>query len=309
MSNFFIRELGLSRVFKLPITEERYACLKGAVGVQVEGLYLEQKYDFVVENYLEFEQAILKCGLDQMVRDQGEWGYFENKALFNRRVMNFLTAYRSYDDGCRSHLLKIFNRDKTRVRALQNEFSKQYDSRVGYWAIPALRNYVQHQGFAVHSMSYSGRWMLNDEGEDRNRYMIDLHVIQKELELGKFNSSVREKISRMNEKVDVKFLIRDFMDGFSQAHVSNRSAVDERLSESRAELNRVRDEFMLASGYDAVRPIVAYRDGEADSMCSLGTVAEDQRKYLVKKNRRLSNLALRYVTNQISSGDVVRSDG
>ncbi|MCB2551765.1 hypothetical protein KQ767_17050, partial [Listeria monocytogenes] len=60
MSEYFLKRSATSHPMKLPITPEQFDDLNCAVQIQIEALYIEQKYDVVVENYLEFEETILR---------------------------------------------------------------------------------------------------------------------------------------------------------------------------------------------------------------------------------------------------------
>lgn len=67
MSEFYLRRNALSHPQRVETTREQFEDIRCAVNIQVEALYIEQKYDFVMENYLEFEESILRCGLSDML--------------------------------------------------------------------------------------------------------------------------------------------------------------------------------------------------------------------------------------------------
>lgn len=287
---------------KLAITPEQFDDLNCAVQIQIEALYIEQKYDFVVENYLEFEETILRCGLKHMILDglDRQWINVDT-ALFNRRIMNFLTSYKTYEDTYRQHFNRIFNRDREVLRAAKKPFSEEYDSRVGYWLMPKIRNYVQHQGFPMHGSAYGSRWCKNFEGEDRNRYTVDLYIDPLELSEGKFNLEVRERLSKMSPKIDLKFVIRDFMEGFSAAHTRNRDLVASRLEWALDYVQSAVESFLRDTGYDSTLGLMAFSPA---GRISVATYANDQRLYLVKKNRKLTRLSDRYISSEIESDAV-----
>ncbi|WP_312514960.1 hypothetical protein [Massilia sp.] len=303
MSEYFLKRSALSWPFKLTITPEQFEELNCAVQLQLEALYIEQKYDFVVENYLEFEETILQCGLKYMILDnQDRLSINVETALFNRRIMNFLTAYKTYDDTYRQHINRMFNRDRDVLRAAKKPFSEEYDSRVGYWMVPKIRNFVQHQGFPMHGSAYGSRWCKNFEGKDRNRYTVDLHIDPIELSEGKFNLDIRDRLAKMIPKLDLKFLIRDFMEGFSTAHHKNRELVNGRLEWALEYVQSAIDSFLSVSAYESHLGLVAFApDGRR---VSVATYANDQRLYLVRKNRKLTRLSDRYISSEIESDEV-----
>ncbi|SFD84411.1 hypothetical protein [Massilia yuzhufengensis] len=302
MSEYYLRLNALSRPKKVEITAEQFEDIRCAVNIQVESLYIEQKYDFVMENYLEFEDSILRCGLVDMLiggRDRKEFN--ANTALFNRRIMNLLTAYKTYDDTHLQHFNRIFQRDREVLRKAKSSLSQEFDGRVGYWMIPKIRNYVQHQGFPIHGSAYGSRWVKDSHGIERNRYTVNLYISPDELSDGKFNLEIRERFARMRKKVDLKFLIRDFMEGFSAAHVRNREILTERLEWSSEFISSVIQDFLLATGY---RSSVALSAFSSDDRLSVAHFANEQRLYLVRKNTVLTRLTDRYISNELESKDV-----
>lgn len=299
MGDYFLRRNALSHPAKVEITAEQFEDISCASRIQLESLYIEQKYDFVVENYLEFEETILRCGLNHMIL-----GFVDRQslnadtALFNRRIMNLLTAYKTYDDTYLQHVNRIFNRDREMIRSVKKPFSEEYDGRVGYWMIPKIRNYVQHQGFPMHGSAYTAGWCKNSEGKDRNRYTIDLYIDPVELSEGKFNSEVRSRLLAMNTKIDLKFLIRDFMEGFSVAHDQGRQLLGDRIGWAVDFTDSATELFLKDSGYSTALALTAF---SPNGNVSVATYANEQRKYLVKKNGRLANLSKRFISNEVES--------
>lgn len=309
MTEFFLRRKVDSSTYRLPITLEQYADLDDAITTQWETLYLEQKFDFVLENYLEFEETILKCGLEHMILGRGLSRSFDmDTSLFNRRIMNFLTTYKTYVDSFPQHFNRIFFRDEEITSSAERSFSEEYDSRIGYWILPKLRNFVQHKGFPVHGSSYASEWVLGGENSDqhRNRYTIDLFVTPEELSKGDFNQEVLARFKTMNKKIDLKFLIRDFMEGFSAAHVRNRALLTDKLEWAGNYIKSAESEFLGASGDDSVVALAAISTQESYPPIYMHQIANDQHAYLVKKNGTLVNLSSRYISNEIFSDKVVK---
>lgn len=299
MIEYFLRRNALSHPNEMPITEDQMAELRCASRIQLEALYLEQKYDFVVENYLEFEETILSRGINHLILGRRDhMSFHSDTALFNRRIMNLLTAYKTYEETYVQHLNRIFNRDREVLRSAKSSFSREFDSRIGYWMIPKIRNYVQHQGFPMHGSTYGSSWISDRDGVERNRYTIDLYIYPNELRKGKFNLEVRDRLARMKDKLDLKFLIRDFMEGFSAAHVKNRLIVDGRVGWAVAYTQSAKEDFLLNTGYDSAVALTALGP---DDCFSVATIADDQRSHLVEKNRSLVRLSDRYISNEVES--------
>lgn len=302
MSEYFLQRSALGSPDRLNITEDQLATLKHASCIQLEALYIEQKYDFIVENYLEFEGTILSRGLNHLIiGHKDDMSFHNDTASFNRRIMNFLTAYKTYEDSYRQHINRIFSRDKEKLRFAKKSFSDEYDNRAGYWLIPKIRNYVQHQGFPVHASTYESAWVTDNDGIDRNRYTLDLYIAPAELSKGKFNLAVKERLNKMKDKIDLKFILRDFMEGFSAAHVKNRSMVDEKVTWAVLHTQNAISEFLLHTKYKTSFGL--YAIGPDDNF-SIAILANNQRLHLVEKNQSLVGLSNRYISNEIETSKI-----
>jgi hypothetical protein len=289
------------------LTKGEYEELDDALTSQWEALYLEQKYDFLVENYLEFEETILRNGLEYMILGRSDSRNFDTYTLlFNRRVMNFLTAYRTYDDGFQQHFNKIFSRDKAITEKAKSSFSAEFDSREGYWLVALLRNLVQHQGFPIHGSTYGSQWVAQRDDAEKhlNRYTIDLFIKREELLRGGFNEKQLAKLESIIDKVDLKFVIRDFMEGYSAAHVKNRALLVEKLTWAAQVVSDYEKKFMEASGDRSAVALLAVSTDSVDPQIYLHQIAIEQRAYLEKKNQALVKLASRYISNELFSDKV-----
>jgi len=296
MNEYFLRRNALSAPDKISITREHLETLKNASSIQLEALYIEQKYDFVVENYIEFEQTILNRGLNHLILGlKDEVSFHNDTSLFNRRIMNLLTVFKTYEDTYPQHIKKIFGGDKDKLRCTKESFSEEFDKRFGYWLIPKIRNYVQHQGFPVHASTYGSQWITNSDGIEKNRYTLDLYISPQELNKGDFNIEVKKRLNKINEKIDLKFILRDFMEGFSAAHVKNRLMLDEKINWAVRYTQEAIDEFLLQTGYNS--SVALFANGPDDQF-SVATLANDQRIHFVKKNSSLIRLSDRYISNE-----------
>lgn len=305
-NEYYIGKLVWGASDKLPITLEKFNQIKSAVQIQMEALYIEQKYDFIVQNYIEFEETLLRAGLQDMILSGQEIQWFHvNRALFDRRIMNLLTTVKSYDDSLEQHFNKIFDRNASKFAEAKAGFSLEYDARLGYRTICKLRNFIQHQGFPVHGSSYQFRW-LEDEGvrKGKSRNTVDPYLRPEELRKGDFNRGVLAELEAVGTSVDLKTLVRDFLEGFSIAHHKTREMLQEKLEGAEATIveavNSYRSEFgdskNLLPGLAAIS-----RDGEGDidDEIFIGQGSNTHRVHLVKKNGSLKNISVSYVSSEI----------
>lgn len=118
---------------------------------------IEEKFNLLLENYAEFERALLDLTLRRMIFADFDWSTFQDDFLtVNRHMANLLSSARSYTDQVDHELIELFGSDSDRVTAVRRSRASEYDSRVGYRAMEAIRNYLQHRSFPVHQMSFPG---------------------------------------------------------------------------------------------------------------------------------------------------------
>jgi len=289
----------------LPIPETEYNAIAEARIVILEAFYIEQKFDFIVENYIEFEEALIKSGIQNMILGGKDYkSFYINRALFNRRIMNMLTTTIAYYDSMKLHLKQIFSQDIEKVNRVMDRYSMQYDSRIGYRTMCKLRNFIQHQGLPVHGTMYRSKWIEKDGVRKAlMRNTVDPYVRLDELRSGNFNRTILAELEVIGEKIDLKTMMRDYIEGLSVAHGDVRKNISERITSSVAILEKAIQSFEQAFpqeesiiGLAAVKrkPGPSYEDD-----LSILREPNEHRLYLETKNPTLVNLRKRYVSTEI----------
>src|SRR5262249_11051867 len=83
----------------LPLEESEYKEIVDAKSHLIDALVAEEKFDLLVENYLELEKSLLNVTADQMVLRNQDYRWFQfQRNLINRRLVNMLSACRGYVD-------------------------------------------------------------------------------------------------------------------------------------------------------------------------------------------------------------------
>ena len=116
------------------------------------GMQMERSYWALVENYRDYEEELLKLALLKAVRSSFEWEAIQFESMgVDRRLMNLLSTARAYLDQLDSTFHRHFQEQQVALKAHR---SAQYDTRLGYRVLEALRNVVQHSGRGVHGLTY-----------------------------------------------------------------------------------------------------------------------------------------------------------
>lgn len=283
------------------ITETEYAEIRRCREFLLEALFIEEKFDLVVDNYLEFETDLLDSAAREMVRGVQTWTAFQGERnQMNRRVVNLLSSCRLYLDHTRHHLSNMGDIGQAVEASVQAKISSQYDGSLGYRVMEALRNYVQHRGYPLHGVTFNASWI-----DDRTKlmYAVTPYMMLAELEEdGKFKASVLEGLRSLGDKVDIKPMMREYVDGLGKIHNEVRVQLKSLIEQSDKVVRDAIDRYRKAEpAEDSVIGLAAVRrDGRtySDSI-QLFEELLDYRKGFERKNRNLNNLAKRHVTSEI----------
>jgi hypothetical protein len=215
----------------LDIGEHEYKELKTASEALAEVLFIEEKFDIVVENTFELEVEMLRS--TQKFLMFADFSYDNEQLILNRRFVNLLTACRLYFDHASHHLSTLFGTDSVESDDFEKTKSEQYDTYFGYRFMEALRNFVQHRGYPISEMWVSTGLAGRSEEHEKippneappGRCNIDPIVLAKELRKdGKFKRTVLKEVEAMKPPaVNLKSATREYIEGMWRIHEVIRS--------------------------------------------------------------------------------------
>jgi hypothetical protein len=290
--------LGASKFVSM--TEEEYFDIRRRREILLEALFIEEKFDLVVDNYLEFETDLLDSVAREMVRGVQSWTAFQaERNQMNRRIVNLLSACRLYLDHTRHHLGNIDSNNGEIAKTIEAKISAQYDGSLGYRTMEALRNYVQHRGYPLHGVTFDARWL---DDWKKARYAVTPYMKIAELaEDGKFKAAVLEELKARGDTADIKPIVREYVDGLGKIHTEVRTQIRSLVEESDTVIRGAIERYRKADPIeDSVIGLAAVRREERAFTDSIQLFEEllDYRKGFERKNRNLNNLAKRYVTSE-----------
>lgn len=287
-----------------PITENDYLRIKHARSGLFECLYMEEKFDLLVENYLEFETTLLESTVHDMILQDQDYQWFNlERGLFNRRLANLLSAGRTYIDHMKQHIDRIFPSGSIDTFDINAELSKQYDARFGYRCMEALRNYVQHFGFPVHKISFQHSRV---ERQKKNLFLFAITPYLRPNDLrvdDGFKKQILKEMEAMGNEIDLKFLVRDYMEGLSIVHSEVRKHIHQKCTEWESIFSEAIERYKSNNPEEdkvtGLSAVICTEDGLYKDDIALFLDFIDLRKYFEKKNNTLTNLTLRFATNEI----------
>lgn len=300
---YAITKLTLGSPGIIEISKEQYDGIKSAREALFEVLHLEEVYDIVIENYLEYETELVSSSARWMLfRDQSYSWFQKERSLVSRHIANLLSACRQYLDQCVHNINNIYGKDSAISIDLKKFKSTQYDAVLGYRAMEAIRNYSQHRGFPIHDATYNST--VVERYPNRKILFtltpyIDLEILEKD---GDFKRAVLDELIKRGKKVDVKPLIREYIEAIGTIHAYIREVMSKDIDKWDREIENVIESYK-GTFPDTPLAGLAIIEGTDDDHIkeSLYMFYEfmEHRKALVNKNRLTKGLASRFVTSEV----------
>jgi len=295
-----LRKMVLGNVPEIEISEAEYFELQKARNILSNALAIEEKYEIVITNYLDFEKEILNITANYMIRDHIDYSdFFKVRLNLNVKLVNLLTAVRLYVDQLNQDIAECFPDNPKMKDDVKELFTKEHDENCCYRFMEALRNYVQHRGIPVHWTQQSFRWTsLEDNG--LLEYSIELASQRDCLEEDcKMKRSV---LSEMGEKVDLKLATRSYIESISRVHDLARNMIADPTISSRKLIEDARRRYSKEYSESLVG-LSACKIENHEEIASIPLLLDwdNIRIDLQKRNRKLANLSKRYATGVIKT--------
>ena len=235
----------------LDISQEEYTEAVEAKRCLVEALEVEEKFDLLLTNYEEFEHELLVIALDAALRFDNDWSAsVGTRQTVSRRLVNTLTACRLYLDQVGHNLSSIYGSSSRAHEQMKSKCSAEYDGRLGYRVMEALRNYVQHRGMPVHGLSLTGTWI--DETPQVRKHLQQSVVpelsTERLAEDSRMKPSVLAELQSIGSEHDIKPLLRDYIAGLGSIHTSLRKTLESDLTRWDAIVETLIERYRAAGG-------------------------------------------------------------
>ncbi|MGV8942362.1 MAG: hypothetical protein ACOH1P_12650 [Lysobacter sp.] len=282
----YISIAALGRFEKLPITSTAYETLRNARDYLSDLLKFEQAYAVLLINYKSLERAGQEVVLHNMTSTEFSYeSVFDWELNINAKIINLLSSARLYLDTAPKLLSRALPDQEESQLFIKEFFSKEYDASFEYRFAEALRNYVQHYGMPIHTFSQNSKWLEDDRRV--LEFSVDFITTKSVLEAdGKFKKSVLDETP---DSVSLKHTFREYMSRLSVAHCNARNSRESLATSARSLLSAQIEEYRSISGTTALG-LCCFKGHER---FNLMLDWDDVRLGLVKRNKSLSNLAVR----------------
>ncbi len=297
-----IRQVLSSTAF-LPISHEAYTDLQMAMEGLYRSLCIEESFDVVIENYIELESALLDAAIRQMVtKNDTALSCRLEVNLFNRRLMNLLSACRSYTDHTGRHVQYLYGKHGQQTRAIKKDMEEAKASSFAYRAFEQLRNHVQHNGSSIHSVTWDMR-VPEKTNVHRLQFSVIPYLSPKPLLTDdRFDKKVLAEIQAHGDMLDLRSIFRGYIAKLGEFHEAVRTTLKPSFEQWDGAVEKAFRDFVGTFSEEGSPVLLAAVKGRSKDACSekvsIFTDFIEFRRALALKNTGLSRLPCRFVTNE-----------
>lgn len=217
--------------------------------------------------------------------------------IINQKVLNLLSSARLYIDQI-SHELSSLEKELPGLKEeVLTRFSKEYDDKLSYRSMEALRNYTQHRSFPVTNISFNSK-LIQETDPHTFCFQIEAKLKLSEIENDpKFKRSVYKELREKMDSINIIPMLRDYIECIGIIHEELRTTLNSHMG------------LWIKTIYEAIETgrangkihnlhIIRLKD---DKPVDKQAIFEDiiiRIKDLIKKNRSFKNMSKRYVSGK-----------
>lgn len=299
---YFLRQSFLGNIPSMSISESEYENILRAREILSAALSIEEKYDLVLGNFIDFEREILLLTMDQLTDHSFDYDRAYNiLSVLNRRIANFIYIGKNYTELISNMTSKCVSNKALVATKVSEMTRKLYDSNVEYRFAEALRGHIMHCADAVHKVSTPSKWSMED-GKKGDTLTFNLDVFSLNGKLRENSSFKKSILNELGEKIDLKKVARKYMGCISELQVEVRKLISESVNNSRNIIQQFTNQYANLNNGDAFG-LAAYSVTAIDAGAkplSISLEWDDIRIKLEEKNQSISNMEKRHITSAIS---------
>jgi len=241
----------------IDISETEFNDLTTARRTLRAAVAIEQNFWLLVENYLDYEKELLNLALQGSVRSRFDWqsGQWDNLEV-NRRLANLLSSARLYIDHLSHSFANVAGVDAR--DEISRQCAAEYDSRLGYRVLEALRNVMQHTSLGVHGLRYP-----HDRQDNELRIRVVPILDVSRLQETPFKRTVLDELSDV-EKHPLTPFVREYLEGLGALHEKARQLGRDPIQMARAVLTKAIEKVRETWVGDQPVQVGRLREGDTD---------------------------------------------
>lgn len=200
------------------IDAKRFDDVESAKNVCLFALGFEEKFQLVVDNYIEWETELLKQAQSSILWQTNRFESLQHSLLLARRLVNVLTGFRLYLDQTDHALSKVFGNPSEELQAIKEFKKKLYDKHFGYRFLEALRNHVQHCELPVEIVTFNQKLVDRDKTAQIQFSVIPQASLKALAENNDFKKSILIELEDGPENIDLRPPVREYVSCLASLH-------------------------------------------------------------------------------------------
>ena len=303
-TRYSIEPIGGRRRGTIRLTAEEFNDIAVARRSLAVATGIEESFHLLLENYADFERAVLDLALRHLIFSTAGWPEFQDDILsINRRLANLRSAARSYLDQIDHELAALFGSGSHTVRVVRKARANEYDTRFGYRTLEALRNFQQHRGLPVHHLAIS---MRRDPVGDQ---IFVAHGVTPSVSVtslrraGGVKAAVLAELDSRGPLVALIPMVREYVEGLAAVHSGMRGAVanDVKGWEETVQVAMARGRKRF--GRSGLGFVAVARVPAGPQEVQMFEEFMSRRRLLERRSRHVTMLAKHYVSGRAATGD------
>lgn len=192
----------------------------------LEVLYIEEKYNLILENYAEFELELFNNNLKEMLYNNLDWSSSVKKIFStNRRIINVLTVCRLYLDQVAHNISTIYGSNSEQEKVFKKLTHQEYDSNLAYEVMDCLRNYLQHRGLLKRLHYSSSTVKVNDNTFVKHTTSMFIDITELSHDGAFKKEKTLAKLEKQGKTFEFISFLRQYVESISKIHIKLREVL------------------------------------------------------------------------------------
>ncbi len=239
-TTYYLRRLDVFDDRIVPVAEPQLTAVRAANDTLLVALGIEEKLEFVVANYVEYESELLRLSLHEIVWSNHDWSIYRNaKHIVNRRLVNLLSTARLYLDQVVHDIGTIAGPTSSARESIKEAAAHEYDTHREYRAMEALRNYVQHRDVPVQALSFPALIDADTDPITRRQSASPLLDVRRLESDRQFKPAVLKELQTIGDAIPLTPFVRKYVASITRVHAVVRRAIARPVAEAEARLTEL----------------------------------------------------------------------
>jgi hypothetical protein len=284
------------------IDPKRFEAVESAKNTCLLALGLEEKFQLVVDNYIEWETELLKQAQVYMFRQPNKFEAMEHRVLVARRLTNVLTGFRLYVDQTDYLISKVFGGSSEELKTIKKFKSNLYDSHFGYRFLEALRNHVQHCDLPIETLTYNSKLVDREKAPQVQFSVLPIASLESLAENEDFKKSILKELEAGQDKIDLRPHVREYVSCLIGLHRELEKIFSPKFEEARNYYQESIREYSILDGKSVQHPKFVFFDeaGLKEKTVELYAGFLEIYNTLKRRNENAREISKSFVSNMIA---------